>query len=82
MLTRLAYRINASLERHLPEQRLFLKSDTETRFIRLRPATQAIALIGGTFLLAWIKIRPALDCYYFITHCITFIISKAVAIYQ
>jgi murein DD-endopeptidase MepM/ murein hydrolase activator NlpD len=34
------------LERHLPEQRLFLKSDDGTRFIRLRPATQA-ALIGG-----------------------------------
>ena len=59
VLTRLAYRINASLERHLPEQRLFLKSDTETRFIRLRPATQAIALTGGTFLLAWTLVATA-----------------------
>jgi murein DD-endopeptidase MepM/ murein hydrolase activator NlpD len=41
------------LERHLPEQRLFLKSDEGTRFIRLRPATQA-ALIGGVGLvLGW-----------------------------
>jgi murein DD-endopeptidase MepM/ murein hydrolase activator NlpD len=59
VLTRLAYRINASLERHLPEQRLFLKSDTETRFIRLRPMTQAIALTGGTFLLAWTLVATA-----------------------
>ena len=35
------------LERHLPEQRLFLKSDVETRFIRLRPATQALAIAGA-----------------------------------
>jgi murein DD-endopeptidase MepM/ murein hydrolase activator NlpD len=59
VLTRLAYRINATLERLLPEQRLFLKSDTETRFIRLRPATQAIALTGGTFLLAWTIVATA-----------------------
>ena len=59
MLTRLAYRINTALERHLPEQRLFLKSDTETRFIRLRPTTQAIALVGGTFLLAWTLVATA-----------------------
>jgi hypothetical protein len=44
--SRLTTRIHAMLERHLPEQRLFLKSDDGTRFIRLRPATQA-ALIGG-----------------------------------
>jgi murein DD-endopeptidase MepM/ murein hydrolase activator NlpD len=42
----LAIRIHAMLERHLPEQRLFLKSDDGTRFIRLRPGTQ-VALIGG-----------------------------------
>jgi murein DD-endopeptidase MepM/ murein hydrolase activator NlpD len=41
-----AIRIHAMLERHLPEQRLFLKSDDGTRFIRLRPGTQ-VALIGG-----------------------------------
>lgn len=59
LLTRFAYRINTALERHLPEQRLFLKSDTETRFIRLRPTTQAIALVGGTFLLAWTLVATA-----------------------
>ncbi|MCU4651753.1 DUF5930 domain-containing protein [Roseibacterium sp. SDUM158016] len=46
MTSRLTTRIHVMLERHLPEQRLFLKSDEGTRFIRLRPGTQA-ALIGG-----------------------------------
>ena len=60
MLTRLAYRINTALERHFPEQRLFLKSDRETRFIRLRPTTQAIALAGGTVALAWMILATAI----------------------
>ncbi|SEM82491.1 Murein DD-endopeptidase MepM and murein hydrolase activator NlpD, contain LysM domain [Gemmobacter aquatilis] len=53
MLTRLSYRINAALERILPEQRLFLKSDASTRFIRLRPMTQAAALAISTALVGW-----------------------------
>ncbi|MGB8812582.1 MAG: M23 family metallopeptidase [Paracoccaceae bacterium] len=60
MLTRLDYRINATLERYLPEQRLFLKSDTATRFIRLRPLTQAIALAGGALVLSWTIIATAI----------------------
>ncbi len=60
MLNRLAYRFHQSLERHFPEQRLFLKSDTETRFIRLRPATQIIAMVGGTLALAWTIVATAL----------------------
>jgi murein DD-endopeptidase MepM/ murein hydrolase activator NlpD len=60
VLNRLAYRFHQSLERHFPEQRLFLKSDTETRFIRLRPATQIIALVGGTMALAWTIVATAL----------------------
>lgn len=60
MLTRLAYRINQTLERYFPEQRLFLKSDTETRFIRLRPATQAIAVVVGGMALAWTVLATAI----------------------
>ncbi|NHB76785.1 DUF5930 domain-containing protein [Rhodobacter calidifons] len=60
MLNRLAYRYHQILERHFPEQRLFLKSDTETRFIRLRPATQIMALVGGTLALAWTIVATAL----------------------
>lgn len=59
MLTRLSCRINATLERWLPEQRLFLKSDKMTRFIRLRPATQAIALVCGGTALIWTAIATA-----------------------
>lgn len=60
MLTRLAFRINTQLERYFPEQRLFLKSDEATRFIRLRPATQAIVLVVGTLGLAWTIVATAL----------------------
>lgn len=59
VLTRLTYRIHTTLERYLPEQRLFLKSDTETRFIRLRPSTQAIALVFGSLALAWTILATA-----------------------
>ena len=60
MLTRLAYRINTAVERYFPEQRLFLKSDTETRFIRLRPVTQAIAMAVGGLLLGWTILATAI----------------------
>lgn len=53
MLTRFSYRINSTLERYLPEQRLFLKSDVDMRFIRLRASTQAVALVIGSLLLGW-----------------------------
>ncbi len=52
--------INATLEKYLPEQRLFLKSDTDTRFIRLRPMTQAVALSGGALVMAWTIIATAI----------------------
>lgn len=60
MLNRLAYRFHQTLERHFPEQRLYLKSDIETRFIRLRSGTQIIALAGGTLALAWTIVATAL----------------------
>jgi len=60
VLTRLAFRINTQLERYFPEQRLFLKSDHGTRFVRLRPATQAIALVVGSLGLAWTIVATAI----------------------
>jgi murein DD-endopeptidase MepM/ murein hydrolase activator NlpD len=60
VLTRFTYRIHVALERQFPEKRLFLKSDTETRFIRLRPFTQAIALAGGSVVLAWMVLATAI----------------------
>ena len=53
MTSRLIGRINAALEHRLPEQRLFLKSDQGTRFIRLRPITQAAILGGFATVVAW-----------------------------
>ncbi len=45
-------RLNASLERILPEKRLFLRSD-DNRFVRLRPLTQLAALGGMTLAFGW-----------------------------
>lgn len=50
---RLTHRLNASLERWLPEQRLFLKSDKNARFVRLRPLTQLAALGGTALVFGW-----------------------------
>ncbi|WP_199260243.1 M23 family metallopeptidase [Paracoccus binzhouensis] len=50
---RITHSLNSVLERWLPEQRLFLKSDKTTRFLRLRPATQLIALGGIALVFGW-----------------------------
>tara|TARA_R110002094_G_scaffold44636_2_gene56504 strand:+ start:4324 stop:5619 length:1296 start_codon:yes stop_codon:yes gene_type:complete len=47
------------LERHFPERRVFLKSDNDTRFIRLRPGTQLIAFAGSALLVAWAIVATA-----------------------
>lgn len=60
MRTRLAIKINAVLEHYFPERRVFLKSDTDTRFIRLRPGTQIIAFAGSAMLVAWAIVATAI----------------------
>ena len=45
--------IGAALTRAFPERRLFLRSDTETRFVRLTPLTQAVAVTGTAVVLGW-----------------------------
>ncbi len=59
MRTRLAIKTHVLLERWFPERRLFLKSDTDTRFIRLRSETQAIAFAGGSVIIAWAIVATA-----------------------
>ncbi|PRY78518.1 M23 family metallopeptidase [Marivita geojedonensis] len=59
MRTRLAIKLHAILERFFPERRLFLRSDTDTRFIRLKSSTQAIAFGGASLVLAWSIIATA-----------------------
>lgn len=53
MRTRLSIKINSLLERYFPERRLFLRSDTDTRFIRLRPSTQLVGFTGVAAIVAW-----------------------------
>ncbi len=60
MRSRLAIRMHALLERHFPERRVFLKSDTDTRYIRLRPATQLFAYAGLSLLVGWTIIATAI----------------------
>ncbi|SLN46580.1 Murein DD-endopeptidase MepM [Roseovarius albus] len=60
MRTRLAIKFNTLLERHFPERRVFLKSDTDTRFIRLRPASQLIAFAGTSAIVAWAIVATAI----------------------
>lgn len=60
MLKRLSYRVHAALERRFPERRLFLKSEVETRFIRLSPGVQALGTIGGIAVFAWTVVATAI----------------------
>ena len=60
MLQGLAIKMRASLERVFPEQRMFLRTDTETRFIRLSPLTQLIGLTGSAILIGWTIISSAI----------------------
>lgn len=60
MRTRLAIRIDATLQRWFPERRLFLRSDTDTRFIRLKPGTQLLAFSGGALVVAWAIVATAI----------------------
>ncbi len=52
--------VQDSFERAFPEQRLFLRSDTETRFIRLSPMTQFVGLTGSALLVGWTIVASAI----------------------
>ncbi|MEL7167132.1 MAG: M23 family metallopeptidase [Pseudomonadota bacterium] len=60
MRTRLGIKLHATLERYFPERRVFLKSDDDTRFIRLRSETQLIAFAGSSFVVAWAIVATAI----------------------
>jgi murein DD-endopeptidase MepM/ murein hydrolase activator NlpD len=51
--------VHAVLERRFPEKRLFIRSDTETRFIRLKSGTQAVAWTGATVVVGWTIVATA-----------------------
>ncbi len=48
------------MQRAFPEQRLFLKSDTETRFVRLSSGTQLLAISGSAVVVGWTIIASAI----------------------
>ena len=52
--------MHVRLERAFPEQRVFLRSDSETKFIRLRPITQAVAWTGSAVFVGWAIIATAI----------------------
>jgi murein DD-endopeptidase MepM/ murein hydrolase activator NlpD len=56
----LLHRLDLRLARHLPERRLFLRSDSSTSYVRLRPLTQALGLAFGTAFLVWSLAATAL----------------------
>lgn len=60
MPKRIYNRLNSALERYLPEQRLFLKSETSTRFVRLRPVPQAFMLAAGAAVFGWSVIASSM----------------------
>jgi len=55
----LANKINHLLERAFPEQRLFLRSEDGTRYVRLTPLTQALGWIGSAAFITWSIIATA-----------------------
>lgn len=48
------------MERYFPERRIFVRSDSETRFLRLKPGTQFAAYLGISMVVAWAIIATAI----------------------
>lgn len=60
MRTRLAIKTHALMERCFPERRLFLRSDSDTRFIRLKSETQFVAVAGSALVIVWAIVATAI----------------------
>ena len=60
MRTRLAIKLHSLFERYFPERRVFLKSDNDTRFIRLSSETQVVAVAGVSVFVAWTAVATAI----------------------
>ena len=55
-----AIRFHALLEKYFPERRVFLRSDSDTRFIRLRSGVQLAGFLGSSAIVAWAIIATAI----------------------
>nr|WP_245220443.1 MULTISPECIES: M23 family metallopeptidase [unclassified Ruegeria] len=53
-------KLHSLLERHFPERRVFLKSDKDTRFIRLSSETQVVAVAGVAVMVGWTAVATAI----------------------
>ncbi|WP_344847278.1 M23 family metallopeptidase [Celeribacter arenosi] len=51
---------NHMLERRFPERRIFIRSEAETRYLRLTPLTQCAGIVGTTLLGAWMITASAM----------------------
>ncbi len=60
MRTRLAIKLHSLFERYFPERRVFLKSDNDTRFIRLSSETQVAAVAGVAVIVGWTAVATAI----------------------
>jgi murein DD-endopeptidase MepM/ murein hydrolase activator NlpD len=60
LFTTLRLKLHKSLEHFVPEKRLFLRTGSETRFVRLSPTTQIIAVLGSTSFIGWSIIATAI----------------------
>ncbi|ARE42031.1 Peptidase, M23/M37 family [Rhodovulum sp. P5] len=60
MTARLIHRFDVALGRYIPEQRLFLRSEDSTRFVRLTPSSIFLIGSGAAVLVAWAMISSAL----------------------
>jgi murein DD-endopeptidase MepM/ murein hydrolase activator NlpD len=60
VIHRIRWRIHQFLERHLPEQRLFLRSGEATRFVRLSSGVQLGLLLGGGAVILWSAVATAI----------------------
>ncbi|MEM5477088.1 M23 family metallopeptidase [Pacificibacter sp. AS14] len=56
----LTHKLNSMLEHSFPEQRVFLRSESETRYIRLTPVTQVIGFAGMSVLAGWLIVASAI----------------------
>nr|WP_155151861.1 MULTISPECIES: M23 family metallopeptidase [Alphaproteobacteria] len=56
----MAIKLHSLLERHFPERRVFLKSDNDTRFIRLSSETQVAAVAGVAVMVGWTAVSTAI----------------------
>ena len=56
----LGHRLDHALAAHLPEQRLFLKSESETRFVRISPKAQGFGILITCLALGWLMFASSL----------------------